>query len=252
MTVEDFSNEFDVLLNSWSFPVQQGNAVSPIALNEYEKSVYLTRAQDDIVKSYFSANLNPQREGFGYSRKRDIDFSKVIKVESQSPYEGSGQKFSSNGFLFSLPEDILLLLNEECKGTKEGKQRTLTVVPLSQDEYERVTLRPYRYPYKRQAWRLIHSEDSSPSKSLIEIIPGFGYSNVTYTVRYVRYPNPIILENLEDSGLNIRNKVEASTSELSEEIHAEILARAVELAKAHILGTLQQTVGAANGEGGNE
>lgn len=248
MTVEDFSNEFDVLMNSWAYPIQQGNALSPVALNEYEKSIYLTRAQDDIIKSYFSAQLNPQGEGFGYSRKRDIDFSNIIVVHDGEQAEG-GSKFSDEyGVLFKIPSnDILVLLNEECKATKDGQQQRLTVVPLSQDEYERVSLKPYRFPYKRQAWRLIHSGDDG---SVIEIIPGFNYTDVKYKVRYVKYPAPIILENLTGSDLKIRNTQEQTNCTLSEELHPEILARAVQLAQQHIIGTVADINKAATGNSG--
>lgn len=252
MTIEDFSNEFDVLMNSWTFPIQQGNAMSPVALNEYEKSIYLTRAQDDIIKSYFSPALNAQREGLGTSRKRDIDFSNIIITKSLAKYDGGDiTKFNDNGELFKFPsEEILLYLNEACTATKGGTQVTLTVVPLSQDEYERVTLRPYRFPYKRQAWRLIHSNTDGTS-SAIEVIPGFGYTDVSYKCRYVRYPSPIILEDLSGSGLEIRGESGTSECELSEEIHTEILARAVELAKAHVLGSVSQVTQATN-PGGKE
>lgn len=245
MSIDDFSNEFDVLMNSWAFPVQQGNAMSPVALNEYEKSIYLTRAQDDIVKNYFSPQHNQQGEGLGYSRKRDIDFSMIIKNEELSDYVGEVVKFNDNGVMFTLPDDMLFILNESCKATKNSKEEELTVVPVSQNEYERIMLKPYRFPYKRQAWRLIHSDDS---ESIIEVIPEFGYTDVSYKMRYVRYPDPIILEDLDGSGLEIRNSTTAQGCKLSEELHTEILARAVELAKAHIIGNIQQVTDATQPE----
>ena len=51
MTNEEFSNEFDVLYNSITSNQAPG-------LDEYEKSVFLTKAQDEIVKSYFNPRLN--------------------------------------------------------------------------------------------------------------------------------------------------------------------------------------------------
>lgn len=68
MTCEEFSNEFDILYNN----IMSNQAPG---LDEYEKSVFLTRAQDDIVKRYFTAKGNKDVEGFDSSIKRNIDFS---------------------------------------------------------------------------------------------------------------------------------------------------------------------------------
>lgn len=68
MTCEEFSNEFDILYNN----IMSNKAPG---LDEYEKSVFLTRAQDDIVKRYFTAKGNKDIEGFDSSIKRNIDFS---------------------------------------------------------------------------------------------------------------------------------------------------------------------------------
>ena len=47
MTTEEFSNEFDTLLNSYSVIGKFGKGENPstIELDEYEKSVFLTKAQ---------------------------------------------------------------------------------------------------------------------------------------------------------------------------------------------------------------
>ena len=52
-------------------------------------------------------------------------------------------------------------------------------------------------------------------------------------MRYIRRPSPIILANLSDiqNSLSIQGETEAMTSTLPDEIHEEILQRAVELAK---------------------
>ena len=52
MTTEEFSNEFDTLLNSY------GENPSTIELDEYEKSVFLTKAQEEIVIDLYSGK-NP-------------------------------------------------------------------------------------------------------------------------------------------------------------------------------------------------
>ena len=51
MTTQEFSIEFDILYNNLA-----SNAAPP--LNEYEKSVFLTKAQSDIVIELYSGRNN--------------------------------------------------------------------------------------------------------------------------------------------------------------------------------------------------
>lgn len=80
MTTTEFSNEFDVLYNNIMSNAAPG-------LNEYEKSVFLTKAQDEIIFNYFNPNGNKYKEGFDNSPKRQIDFSELIKSD-QIPIGG--------------------------------------------------------------------------------------------------------------------------------------------------------------------
>lgn len=72
MKVDEFSNEFDILYNSITSNQAPG-------LDEYEKSVFLTKAQDEIIKSYFNPRLNKTQEGFDGNERRQIDFSMILK-----------------------------------------------------------------------------------------------------------------------------------------------------------------------------
>jgi hypothetical protein len=52
---------------------------------------------------------------------------------------------------------------------------------------------------------------------------------MSYTVKYLKRPNPIILIDLPD-GLEIRNKTKQNTCELNTALHSLILDSAVKLA----------------------
>lgn len=73
----EFSNEFDVLYNNITSNQAPG-------LDEYEKSVFLTKAQDEIVKAYFNPKTNKVQEGFDGNEKRQIDFSMIMRSDSYS------------------------------------------------------------------------------------------------------------------------------------------------------------------------
>lgn len=51
MTTEEFSNGFDVLINSYS---GLGDSLN---FDEYEKSVFLTKAQEEIVEGLYTGKI---------------------------------------------------------------------------------------------------------------------------------------------------------------------------------------------------
>ena len=65
MSIQEFSDRFDVLLNSYATKAGFGSqdGVGDIRLNEHEKSVFLTQAQEDIVLSLYTGK-NSYGESF--------------------------------------------------------------------------------------------------------------------------------------------------------------------------------------------
>ena len=364
MTLEEFSTEFDVLYNSITSNAAPG-------FNDYEKSVLLTLAQEELIKSYFVANNNTTGVGLDGSQKRHYDFSTLIKVKTLNNIIDSILTTGANvpvfnkdaNNIFLVPNDVFLVLNEYLT----VKNNSYTVFPISYDSYNLLMSKPFPYPNKRQAWRLdssingeiaatkvIHVSDDkdissknitfesiyhkplnieinikngntlsdfvvvSESKEAVNItlklsntvnnnmvdisdymfqlmdantlkrkgldkyikplkqdysitsvgkigtykaeIPAVtdlqgNYKNVgifniiyypketpfdtSYKLRYVKVPRPIILSDLTDLELSIRDRREQSTCELPDEMHPEILKRAVELAKAYYIGDLK-------------
>lgn len=365
MTLEEFSTEFDVLYNSITSNAAPG-------FNDYEKSVLLTLAQEELIKSYFVANNNTTGVGLDGSQKRHYDFSTLIKVKTldniisnilTAKVEIPMLNRDANN-MFLVPNDVFLVLNEHLI----VKNNSYIVFPISYDSYNLLMSKPFPYPNKRQAWRLdssingeiaalkvIHVSDDTDigsnnitfesiyykplditvslkqgtyntkfvtveeteekvsitlelknslnnngevqiSDYMFELmkettikrlgldkyikplnqnyaitsvgkvgtykaeIPAvtdlqgnyknFGIFNIiyypietpldtSYTLRYVKVPRPIILSDLTDLELSIRDRRKESTCELPDEMHPEILKRAVELAKAYYLGDLQ-------------
>lgn len=105
MTTQEFSNTFDTLLNSYSIQSNFGEGASKadVTLDEYEKSVLLTQAQDLVVKSYFYSNQNSQGQGFDDSERRQVDFSSLIKVTTLSPSDDNDNIFDDRGIIYQMP-----------------------------------------------------------------------------------------------------------------------------------------------------
>ena len=225
MTTQEFSNMLDTLLNSYNTKAMFGETASKadIVLDEYEKSVLLTQAQDLIIKSYFDRTLNYQGQGFDDSTRRQIDFSTLIKVSTATKAEDS-TPFDSRGKLYIMPERVLLILNE--KVTING--RDYVVVPINYREYDRQMSKAFTQPLKKQCWRLF--QNNSDTDFLAEIIPYKGSEITKYTIRYIERPTPIVLADLSADGLDIDGVSTVTECTLNPILHMDILNKAVELA----------------------
>lgn len=149
MTTTEFEDQFDILYNN----VMSNQAPG---LNSYEKSVFLTKAQDEIVKAYFNPKTNKSQEGFDGSQKRQYDFSNLIRtaslfnINTYTERITALEKIDKRSQVFLFPENYFLSINEIIFDDKQ----MYSVLPLSYDEYQRLMLRPYALPVKRGAWRL--------------------------------------------------------------------------------------------------
>lgn len=232
MSSNEFSNEFDVLYNNIMSNAAPG-------LNEYEKSVFLTKAQEEIVKNYFNPKGNKYQEGFDGSAKRQIDFSGLIAVAAGTPVTSTPITFDARAKVYKLPTDLFLMINESLTTSTGIKQ----VIPIRYDEYTRLMSKPYKEPLKFQAWRLV-TKGQGNSDVVSEVIPRSGETITKYTIRYVRRPVPIITADLnsEYGNVSINGVSTISECELNPLIHGEILQRAVELAKAAYTGDVKTSV----------
>ena len=79
MTNEEFSNEFDTLLNSYSTIEAFGKIPSTIELDEYEKSVFLTNAQEELVISIYDGK-NLSGESFENTEEARRSLSSLVKT----------------------------------------------------------------------------------------------------------------------------------------------------------------------------
>lgn len=234
MTTQEFSNEFDVLYNN----IMSNQAPG---LDEYEKSVFLTKAQNEILKNYFNPKGNKYQEGFDGSPKRQIDFSSLVRVSEPAiiSSDSSYIKMDNRSKLYTIPTDILFIVNETAKLTSGSTSRYLSIVPISFDEYNRLMSKPYKGPLKNQGWRLLQYSNSGIAELIV-----VGGELSEYKIRYIKRPRPIILTNLDEtySNVSIDGETSISECELDPILHPEILQRAVELAKSAYIGDLNSSV----------
>lgn len=164
MTTQEFSNEFDVLYNN----IMSNQAPG---LDEYEKSIFLTKAQEELVRDYFNSRNVKNAQGFDDNQKRQYDFSTLLSsitlpdfidtyraLLALGPVAHNAIFFDSRAKIYIAPSDLFLVINESIE---DSAKRRYSVLPISYDEYNRLMLKPYGFPLKRQAWRIISDRTSS-------------------------------------------------------------------------------------------
>lgn len=222
----ELSNRFDVLYNNITSSQAPG-------LDEYEKSVFFNKAQLEVVKNHLNPRGNKYGEGVDGSSKRQLEFSTLVReatlVSPKSESENNSLEFCHNGYRFEFRDvtfdDMLSILNEHVLiGDPPTGDRLIPVVPLSHIEYDTLMSRPYQFPPRSQAWRLLVNGH-------IEVVLGVSNRPTEYHIRYIGAPREVDLSDTEST--------EASC-ELPEPLVDEILQRAVELAKAAYVGDMNQ------------
>lgn len=223
MTIKEFSDEFDTLINS--FGIQARFGVEPITFDEYEKSVFLTRAQEELVLSLYNGK-NIKEEAFENTEELRRYLSNLVAENKLSPItntNGMVLGISSTSKFFTLPSDLWFITMESVttSNKKCGSTVTLKVYPVKQDEYLNLKNNPFRGANSRRALRLDLSEGN------VEII--CKYNVEAYYVRYIKKAPPIILIDLPDD-LTINGESKVSECTLHEALHQKILELAVRMA----------------------
>ena len=227
MTTKEFSDGFDTLASSYrrfkNFDKKE--EFDSIEFNEYEKSLYLTMAQEDIVVGLYSGK-NVYGESFESTEELRRALECLVTDKSyDNLYAGTG--VSDNSVFCEQPEDLAYIILEQVTfsdtslGCKDGS--IANVVPVTHDEYMRVRNNPFRGATDRKVLRM------DAGDGMLELISK--YTIGSYYIRYIKVPTPIILEDLP-SGVTINGKSEESGCLLPELLHRLILQRAVQMALA--------------------
>lgn len=225
MTTREFSDEFDTLINANASINLFGTTASLVSFDEYEKSVLLTEAQEEIVKELYSGKYT----GESFEKTEELRRSLDGLVKTCYPSRVTeGIALDSDSSFFTLPEDLWFITYESVDLVSDAycsNKRTIDIVPMRQDEWHRAKRNPFRRPNKRKAVRLDSGNNTA------EIISAYPIEN--YLIRYLSKPSPIVLVNLED-GLSINGVTSITECKLNTVLHRTILERAVLLGQRRL------------------
>ena len=228
MTLGEFSNQFDVLVSSYRRFKDFDNRefLDSIEFDEYEKSLFLTKAQEELVNGLYSGK-NAYEASFERTEELRRLLSNLVVEENLSPISSLSSTplgMNSSSKFFTLPDDLWYITYEAVRVDREDgceDMQILDVVPITQDKYHRVKRNPFRGANTKRALRLDLAD------GVVEIVSN--YNVTSYYVRYVKRPEPIILTTLPDD-LSIGNMVNANPCKLHSALHQRILEDAVRMA----------------------
>ena len=210
MTTEEFSNEFDTLVSSYS---------NGVWFDEYEKSVFLTKAQESVITGLYNGSI----DSFEDTEEVRRYLNTLVKTWSSTEYKDDGTGFNdSNSIIIELPEDVWYITYEYIT-TNAGIE--ILVVPTPQDELYKTKNNPFKGPNRRRALRL----DCGNNRIEILLTPQYKDDFSYYKMGYLSKPSPIILTDLTE-GLYINNENKKTECKLHSAIHRTILESSVKMA----------------------
>lgn len=225
MTNTEFSDEMDVIYEN----INKGGAVG---LDPYEKSVILTMAQEKLAIELLKVDTA--------SVPQLVD---TVEVTAETTDPTGYKKIDQRSKLFKLPSNYISILTETVKdnNTAAADRIQFILIPLSPVEYQSLMYKPYNYPSRRTAWRMVGSSKDISDGGDPEIVTDTTYvevvgpNNVTlqyYTATITVLPNPIVLEDLPN-GLAVRGISTEAITNLSDAYHPTILEYATTLAERY-------------------
>ena len=208
----EWSVNFDILYNNISSNQAPG-------LTEYEKSVFLTQAQEAVILDLYKGTSG---DAFETTEEVTRYLSSLVKInypEDDDVKVLQSTKEGMNMYAYVLPDDVWFVTYQSGSIAIGDNTRDVIVVPSRQDSLFKDLNNPFKGPNKNKV--LATSEEGS-------IILYSKYPINTFYIKYLKRPNPIVLEKSE---LEISD-VSDFKVEIPESLHNQVLYKAVQLAKA--------------------
>lgn len=217
MTNLELSNEFDVLYNNIMSNAAPG-------LNEYEKSVFLTQAQESFILEIYNGNYN----GLSFDETEEVKryINTLIKQGVLTPTVDSF-KIVDTSIAYTNPTDLWFIVYESIKLDLSSlgcsTPKLVKVLSVTHNDFITTFNNPHRGPNDKRVLGI-------KSQNKIEIISK--YPIISYLIRYLAKPEPIILTDLTSYNVTINGVSVETTCKLNPVVHRIILNKAVQLAKS--------------------
>ena len=222
MTYAELSNAFDVYSNRHS----EQKLGSLLFFDEYEKSLFLTKAANDIVKEmlpFYDRNEKIKKQLLTITRSAQISAMATISDDL---------RLKKNSIIYELPEDVLYVVAESLRDANGVILNRIK--PLKDDEAYHTFENPFRSSTRGYALRNgLSISTSGVVKRYSEIITSIPQSSSPeYFIKYICKIPPFIvsdtLNNASVDGTSINNSLNNEAPLYI--LHEKILDRAITIA----------------------
>jgi hypothetical protein len=209
MTLDELSVQFDIMYNNVSSNQAPG-------FTEYEKSVFLTQAQEAIILDLYKGVTG---DSFETTEEVTRYLSSLVKPYTTSQLTSQTALLDKKETKINLPTDVMFITYQSAN--INGKD--VIVTPINQDSLFNILNNPFKGPNNNRVISI--SEEGS--------IILYSNSDITkYYAKYLSKPYPIILIDLANEGFTINGETDSKEVDwLPESLHNQILIRAVQMAK---------------------
>lgn len=226
------SNEFDVQYDNVS-------SKSAPALDDYEKSVFLTRGMYKILDMALSPSI---KEGQSSSREIYNKLIESFETSAQLGENATRKKLVSNGVFYARSPKTYKVLLEQVKLQSDDPYlngHVAQVVPVPYDRLHRILRNPFLGTEKDRVLRTDNGLEGTAD--IVQLVPPANATIDSYLTQIVRRPYPIIISDLSNLYPNENLTIYGETTpysateatDISEIVHDEIIETAVAMAILH-------------------
>lgn len=225
MIVKELYDEFNLVYNNIASNQAPG-------LDNYEISVYLTKAQELMVDAFYH-----EFEHSEDMRRKLEPLVKTEKLTAVTTVPTSNILYPEYTVVYEVPSDVRYIINEQARMSKLADKcirgKVLEITPCLHDEVDSIIENPFKFNFKR-GLRLDVSYNNSKLIELLIKDTHIAY----YQIRYIQHPKPIILtlnpDLPEDSTMSIDNVAftytNSSNGSLGNDVHRKLVEYAAKLA----------------------
>jgi len=193
MTYKELSNAFDVYSNRHA----ESKLETLLFFDEYEKSLLLTKAANEIVKE-----MLPSFDRNEKIKKQLAQLTRSTQISTQVTLD-NGLKLRNDSIVYQLPNDVLYVVAESLRNSTGAILNRIK--PLQDDEAYYSFDNPFRASARGYAWSVVISESvSNVITKYIEVITSISAAtNPEYYLKYIsEVPAFIVTDSLLDATIN--------------------------------------------------
>jgi hypothetical protein len=217
MTYRELSDAFDVYSNRYA----EAKFATLLFFDEYEKSLFLTKAANEIVKE-----MLPFYDKNEKIKKQLLTITRAVQISTQASVSND-TRLKKDSIVYELPEDVMYVVAQALR-TSTGAL-LMRIKPLQDDEAYYTFDNPFRSSTRGYAWSVGISDSTKKYTEVITSI--LAATSPEYYLKYVcDVPAFVVTDDLLEASINgISTNANLDDEAPLNILHEKILDRAVSI-----------------------